>query len=443
MPDLVDDWKATLWRALPRLFTAGSILLMAGLLSFSMPNPRMSSLPGEESDTSALEELRSRLSGPSNADLAMAPPPGVGPLAPSDVAEVIAADLPRARPAAEPRRCAENDTWTCHQGPAPGDALPRVSAMYTPSTVDVSWLGVPSPTLHPSSMVVLDVAGMADLLAAKPGATCERDLRLFINTHRLDAMAPTLCDEATGRVLFQLRNLPLDLVDEVNQPTAWRRLLATRSHTFWTDVEVTAGWADGPPLPTDVNWDAHLTLWLVPPVNAWVALIGITAIFAMLVDLHMRSNILREPPPGDRYSLSRVQGVWWLMCVFASWEILCAFKRDFAPIGSSALALLGIAGGTYSSVRVMTQRGEKQSSKHRSRGLLWDIVSEDGQPALHRVQMVAWSLAIGVGYVYGTIVALELPEVDPTLLMLIGISAAGYVGLRRTEDAPATPEPPP
>ncbi|HMV68950.1 MAG TPA: hypothetical protein PKA64_19025 [Myxococcota bacterium] len=343
------------------------------------------------------------------------------------------------------RRCSENSAWTCRQRSQPGGPWPRVASIYLPRTVDVSWLGLPSPSLHPSAMVVLEIDGMDELLASRPNTTCEQDLRLFINTHRLDQMAPTLCDEATGRVMFQLRNLPLDVADEVGQPTAWRRLLATRSHTFWTDAEVSAGWYDGPPLPTDITWDARTVLWLVPPVNAWIAVIGVTVVLALLLDLHMRSNLLREPPPGDRYSLSRVQGAWWLICVFASWEILCAFKRDFAPIGSSALVLLGIAGGTYSGVRWLTQDNkEPAGGRHRSRGLMWDIASEDGQPALHRIQMVAWSLAVGVGYVYGTIIRLELPEVDPTLLALMGLSAAGYVSLRKTESTtaeapPATP----
>lgn len=332
-------------------------------------------------------------------------------------------------------RCPDPDEgWRCWTDDSPGAAVPRVAAAWAPQAVDLTWTPAPDISLHPSAAVVVVVQGLQAWIDAQ-GGTCEGNVRLTLNTHVLTGVPPTICDEETGRILFQLRNLSLEHKDEFGQPTAWRRVLAGRSNTFWTTVEVSVAWGDeAAPLPTDVGWAANTTLWLVPPVNAWLALGGILTVLLFLINTHRGSALLRERVEG-RYSLSRTQGAWWFLVVFASWEILCAFQRDFASIGGSSLSLLGIAGGTYSWVRATTPEPTSgKRGRHRpSIGFWRDIVSDDSGPVLHRLQLVAWSLVLGVGYVYGTIVLLQLPEIDPSLLGLMGMSAGGYLVMKPGE----------
>jgi hypothetical protein len=91
---------------------------------------------------------------------------------------------------------------------------------------------------------------------------------------------------------------------------------------------------------------------------------------------------------------------------------------------------LGIAGGTYS---VSIARDVVANAKGPSRGFWTDLVSDRDGPVMHRLQMAAWSLALGVAYVYGTVVQLDMPDLDETLLVLMGMSSAGYLSMKHTE----------
>jgi hypothetical protein len=69
-----------------------------------------------------------------------------------------------------------------------------------------------------------------------------------------------------------------------------------------------------------------------------------------------------------------------------------------------------------------------------SKGFFRDILSEKDGPALHRYQHFVWTLIVGAIFVLGAYRALTLPKIDDTMLLLMGISAATYVGFKTRED---------
>jgi hypothetical protein len=68
-----------------------------------------------------------------------------------------------------------------------------------------------------------------------------------------------------------------------------------------------------------------------------------------------------------------------------------------------------------------------------SQGLIRDIVTDINGPTVHRVQVVLWTLALGGVFIAGVYRDLSMPDFNGTLLTLMGISCAGYVGFKYPE----------
>jgi hypothetical protein len=68
-----------------------------------------------------------------------------------------------------------------------------------------------------------------------------------------------------------------------------------------------------------------------------------------------------------------------------------------------------------------------------SAGFLNDILTDSGGISLHRFQMVAWTIILGLFFVYAVWDRLAMPEFSPTLLALMGISAGTYLGFKVPE----------
>jgi hypothetical protein len=68
-----------------------------------------------------------------------------------------------------------------------------------------------------------------------------------------------------------------------------------------------------------------------------------------------------------------------------------------------------------------------------SEGWYKDITTDMNGAALHRVQTLAWTLMLGVVFVVGVIADHSMPQFDSSLLILLGISNAGYIGFKYPE----------
>jgi hypothetical protein len=68
-----------------------------------------------------------------------------------------------------------------------------------------------------------------------------------------------------------------------------------------------------------------------------------------------------------------------------------------------------------------------------TQGWFKDITTDLNGTAIHRLQAVCWTLALGVVFVVGVYQSLAMPEFNGNLLTLMGISGAGYVGFKYPE----------
>lgn len=70
----------------------------------------------------------------------------------------------------------------------------------------------------------------------------------------------------------------------------------------------------------------------------------------------------------------------------------------------------------------------------QSRGFIRDLLSDsEGTAALHRFQIVVWTIVLGIIFVVSVLTNLSMPEFSSTLLATMGISAGTYLGFKLPE----------
>jgi hypothetical protein len=69
----------------------------------------------------------------------------------------------------------------------------------------------------------------------------------------------------------------------------------------------------------------------------------------------------------------------------------------------------------------------------RTQGWFKDITTDLNGSAIHRVQAVCWTFALGAVFVITVYRTLGMPDFNANLLTLMGISSAGYVGFKYPE----------
>jgi hypothetical protein len=202
-------------------------------------------------------------------------------------------------------------------------------------------------------------------------------------------------------------------------------------------------------------------------------------------------------PARQPYSLGRWQMAFWFTLIFTSFLFLFILLWDTNTISTQALSLMGISGGTalaaaavdavkdspadaanrglqalglasYDDVlrvrqEVMMRQDELKelpaSSEERrsqlqleiqdrdailrtyadkiqpfvSHGWFTDITTDLNGTTLHRLQVFCWTIVVGCIFLINIYRELSMPDLNTTLLTLMGISGAGYVGFKIPE----------
>jgi hypothetical protein len=276
---------------------------------------------------------------------------------------------------------------------------------------------------------------------------------LFLDGIPLRQMPPESCDEYDGSVRFLLDRVP----DGNDQ--AWHRLLGS-PNGFIREVRVSVGTNDQFAFPTTVQ---SFPLKVLPALRFYmfVALLGIFTYAFFYLCKH--SGIIRTPAhpaaPGERpYSLSRFQMGFWFFLVINGYLFMYLITGELDTITDSILALMGIGAGTAlgaalidsqpagtSTVTATTETNTTSTvtsvstpvpsaPPKPSQGFLRDILSDAGDGiSIHRFQMFAWTLILGIIFIGSVYKDLGMPEFNTTLLGLMGISSGTYLGFKLPE----------
>jgi len=77
---------------------------------------------------------------------------------------------------------------------------------------------------------------------------------------------------------------------------------------------------------------------------------------------------------------------------------------------------------------------EDKTKRFITQGWFRDLTTDLNGTALHRIQVLCWTIALGLVFLVGVYRDLAMPpDFSATLLALMGISSAGYVGFKFPE----------
>ena len=186
-------------------------------------------------------------------------------------------------------------------------------------------------------------------------------------------------------------------------------------------------------------------------VVIYVVFIGVFFLFAQV------PNLVRDPDGPMRagkhvFSLSRCQLAWWFFVILAAWIFLWVTTSARDTLNQTALIVSGIgsaaalsgvlAGKVRDSVTGSTLANVNVEMEQRPPGfkagpgaVLYDLLSDRDTVGFHRFQLLVWNVILGGVFLWQTWDDFSMPEFNATLLGLLGLSAATFVGMKMTPTA--------
>lgn len=231
-------------------------------------------------------------------------------------------------------------------------------------------------------------------------------------------------------------------------------------------------------------------------ISTFLLMIVAVVVLAWIVWLAKTSALLKDqlipqiPPQRQTFSLARSQMAFWFLIVLLSFLYLFIKTGSTDVITPQALMLMGLsaltAGGgaivdsmrdtsedamndglkalglssyqdvlsLQAEIAALTVQGDAltvsgkaklndlvlllQTYKNRTQpfetnGWFKDLTTDINGAALHRLQAVVWTLIVGAIFVYQVCRTGAMPNLNENLLLLMGISNAGYVGFKSNE----------
>ena len=170
----------------------------------------------------------------------------------------------------------------------------------------------------------------------------------------------------------------------------------------------------------------------------WTAGLCLLLFFASFSLLVASPSALRDSRHG-LYSLGKSQMAFWGLLVMLSFAGVWLLTGAMERIPEQVLILLGISGATGLSAIVISNN--KQSGRgaatqpHPTHGFWRDICNDGNGLSFHRMQVVAWTIFLGLVFVRSVVHVMSMPEFPETLLVLMGISNGVYLGFKIPEQA--------
>jgi hypothetical protein len=227
----------------------------------------------------------------------------------------------------------------------------------------------------------------------------------------------------------------------------WRNVLAGPSHGGRVPIEI--GLAPESALaPTTTSSkityvdpsaktmiEKDIVFLLYTPIVMWMALAGMACVLIGLGGLAHRTPLLREGKSNlTAYSLSRVQMAFWLVLTTTGFLYVWLVTGEYMNVFPAALfVLIGISGVTAGAAQLMDGPSDTAPV---SRGFLHDIAGDwvNGQPQLHRIQIIAWTVILGLIFCWNIIAKLQLTSFDTNLLILAGVANGVYITMKPREN---------
>ena len=329
--------------------------------------------------------------------------------------------------------------------------MPPATAQTTPSqpnarlsvqcVVDEHDNCITRTTIELRREIKLRVANLAEWTAQ---GNSPWNLILFLNGRPFPGLHPISIDAQKGELTFKLKRTS-------DTSATWNDLM-TRG-TNWKirgvsqEVQPSVGPEGGTAYPTSAVCDLVFLSWV------WLSVcvgFSVFSLIALLV-LARKTSLLKNGTDGP-YSLSRTQMAVWTWLILNGYFVLFVMTWDPAvDIPVSVLGLLGISAGT-SLAAGMVDQASPGTQNAPSKGFWKDVTGSEGV-SLHRLQLIAWTAVLVFVFAAQVVSKMAIPDFNPTLLGLLGLSSGTYVGFKFPENQkssllqsflgsqPATPPP--
>lgn len=167
---------------------------------------------------------------------------------------------------------------------------------------------------------------------------------------------------------------------------------------------------------------------------------------------HSIANNQGLAQPKAAYSWSRVQFAFWTIVIVGSaiyvWIIKCGCSTNTISMALDPvnLALLGVSIATTAIAKAIDGSQQDQPSastdsaqqNQPSKGFFTDIISDETGVSIHRLQNVLWTAVVGYIYISHVFEKCAMPDntvISATMIGLMGLSSAGYLGVKATENS--------
>lgn len=199
------------------------------------------------------------------------------------------------------------------------------------------------------------------------------------------------------------------------------------------------------------------------PFRAITFLVCYVVVLVLFAGLADKPDLLRDPDGPVRsgwhvFSLSRFVLAWWFFLVLGAWVFLWVLTGALDAMNSTALLLTGIGsatalGGTLAGkVRdavasdpdarpaqvVIDSNGRPRGFRTGLGALLYDLLCDENAIGFHRFQTLVWNGVLGLVFAAQAWSNFAMPSFDSTILGLLGISSATFVGFKMTPNQTRT-----
>lgn len=332
-----------------------------------------------------------------------------------------------------------------------------------------------SLVLKPSGKVTIGLGGhLAVIVKTDDGKPIDPSkATLLLNGRAIPGLKDTIFLEKEKALIFRLVRTP-------ENADAWRPILASPtlgSRPVVVSVSLEKPGEKPQDKPTTVvisatpeaSFDIVLFTgwWLFFGALALAFVVSVVWIGAAKTGMLKDRRLPQIAPHQQTYSLGRSQMAFWFTLVFGSYLFLYVLLGDPNTMTSQALMLMGISGATalfasvvdkakdtdpigianaelrakginsYEDVPALNAADrkfwEEKTKPFLTKGWYLDLTTDASGAALHRLQVVVWTVLLGFIFVVDVYRTLKMPEFSDVLLALMAVTSAGYVGFKYPE----------
>lgn len=306
--------------------------------------------------------------------------------------------------------------------------------------VDASDLGskTKSPEAYAGDIIQIQISNPVALLRNRPSDRSK--LVLYANGIPLEGIYSDSFSQLSNEAI---RNNKIPLMDstvwikfvlmrDTSSKRSWDYLYRNTQHWYQNSIIIDAsvGWQGMFPLNTYQSGAGRLKIIYFKQWVFYLWLVAFIICIGLFVYLAFWTDLLHDCGINGPYSLSMTQLLFWTTLVIGAFIYTLVLTDIASSLNTSILFLLGISIATTGIASFIDEKKPEEAKLAQKQHInfIKDILTDGCSYSVQRVQIFAWNLVLGIYFVWYTINNKTMPEFSDTLLFLMGVSSASYLG---------------